>query len=47
MLLRPKKPSEKADADVADADTHRTFSHAMMQYRAAEIAQINDEHEPK
>ena len=27
------------------ADTHRPFCHAMMQYRAAEIA--SDEHEPK
>ena len=40
MLLRPKSPFEKkADADVAD--THRSFSHAMMQYKAAEIAQMN------
>ena len=44
MLLRTKTPAEKkADADVAD--THRPFCHAMMQYRAAEIA--SDEHEPK
>ena len=37
----PKTPSEKADADADVADTHRSFSHAMMQYKAAEIAQMN------